>query len=108
MDKPLTEGEIEFAAMLETARQGRYLPPLTTAEIAVRYILNRRQTDPDLGYLIGSMTESFDLLCRAEAETTGKPLNEVASARRRDLQPEYRKRAAEVVTLRKELEALRG
>ena len=80
----------------------------TAADQAVKYILDRIQTDPDLRYYMGSMTESFRLLCLAEAEFTGKRLDQVEAERKRDLQPEYRKRRPEIVELKEKLEALRG
>lgn len=75
---------------------------------AVRYTLDRSQTDPDFGYYLGPGTQAFFLLCKAEAAHLGKPLEEVEALRRRDLQPGHRKREPEVLQLRKELEAARG
>lgn len=89
--------------------------PSTTADLplheqlyrAVRYVLDRSQRDPDLGYYIGPGTQAFKELCQAEAAYTGKPLAEIEEARGTDLQPEYRKRAPEVVTARYERDLAR-
>jgi hypothetical protein len=74
---------------------------------AVKYVLDRSQTDPDLGYQVGPGMQSFFLLCEAEAAFLGKPLTEVEPQRRKDLQPEHCKREPEVLRLRKELEEAR-
>lgn len=81
---------------------------MTAADQAVRYILDRIQTDPDFYWVSGPMTQTFHLLCVAESEFTGKRLDQVEAERSRDLQPPHRKRDPEVLTLRKELETLRG
>ncbi len=79
----------------------------TARDQAIAYVLNRIQTDPDVGYYCGFGTEVFRLLCVAEAEITGKPAEEVEARRRRDLQPDYRWREPENVLLRREREAWR-
>lgn len=79
---------------------------MTAADVAVRYILDRIQTDPDLYYYAGRFTQTFYLLCAAEAEFTGKPIDDVEKYRDRDLQPEYRKRRAEVLVLKDRVEEL--
>lgn len=56
---------------------------------AVRYVLDRSQTDAELGYRIGPVTEAFRRLCLAEAAMTGKPLEQVEAARRADLTPDH-------------------
>lgn len=81
---------------------------MTAADQAVKYILDRIQTDPDLRRVAGPMTETFHLLCVAEAEFSGARLDQVEAKRKVDLQPEYRKRRAQVLELREQLEALRG
>jgi hypothetical protein len=75
---------------------------------AVKYVLDRSQTDPDLGYYIGPGTQAFYLLCKAEAAHTGKPLEQVERERGRDLQPEHSKRDPEVLTLRERVQELQG
>lgn len=77
----------------------------TTADQAVNYILDRIQTDPDVYYYLGPGTESFALLCAAEAARTGEPTDEVRKRRRKDLQPEYRRRQAKVVELEERIES---
>lgn len=74
---------------------------------AVKYVLDRSQTDPDLGYYLGPGMQAFYLLCKAEAAHLGRPLAEVEKERRRDLQPQHARREPEVVRLRNELEELR-
>jgi hypothetical protein len=74
---------------------------------AVKYVLDRSQTDPDLGYYLGPGTQAFYLLCKAEAAHLGKPLQEVEAQRRKDLQPAHCKREPEVLRLRKELDEAR-
>lgn len=64
---------------------------------AVRYVLDRAQTDPDLGYLIGRGMRSFELLTEAEAAFTGEDLKKLRDARAKDAQPEHARRKAEVV-----------
>lgn len=54
---------------------------MTTADRAVSYVLARAQEDADLGHLIGPFTESFKLLCAAEAERTGEALDDVEARR---------------------------
>jgi len=82
---------------------------------AVRHVLNRRQLNPDLGYYIGYGTESFDLLCAAEALVTGEPVEVVQERRSQDMQPTYRKvkrrelqLEERIAALERELEAARG
>lgn len=78
------------------------------AHAAVKYLLDRIQTDPDLYYYCGAGTQSFHLLTIAEALRTGRPLIEVEAERRKDLQPEHRRRDPEVEVLRRELEEARA
>lgn len=74
---------------------------------AVKYALDRSQTDPDFGYYCGPGTQVFYLLVQAEAEHLGRPLADVEAERARDLQPSYRRREPEAVRLREELYALK-
>lgn len=73
---------------------------------AVKYTLDRSQTDPDFGYYCGPLTQTFALLCEAEAVMTGETAQAVGARRRVDLQPEYRKRKPEVQELQEKLKAL--
>ncbi len=75
---------------------------------AVKYALDRSQTDPDLGYYLGPGTQAFYLLCKAEAAHLGQPLAEIEKERRRDLQPAHSKRAPEVLELRERVRELQG
>jgi hypothetical protein len=72
-----------------------------TCVAAITYTLERAQRDPDLGYYIGPGTETFRLLCTAEAALRAKPLADVEKDRGRDLQPPHSKREPEVVELRR-------
>lgn len=55
---------------------------LTTAERAVIHVLDTAQRDPrGLGYHLGPGTQSYTLLCAAEAELTGET-PEAVEARR--------------------------
>jgi hypothetical protein len=74
------------------------------ADKAVKHLLDRAQTDPDFGYLVCPLTESFALLCAAEAERTGEMVEAVRQRRSVDLQPKYRRREPEVVRLEKLLD----
>jgi hypothetical protein len=78
----------------------------TAAQKACAYLLNRIQTDPDVGYYLGFGTQSFDMLCAAEAEFTGKTLEEVQELRGQDLQPAHRKREPKVLELEARVEEL--
>jgi len=71
------------------------LPPTPesfhAATLAIRYLLDRIQVDPDLRWhMLG--TESFALLCRAEAAFTGVPEDQVQARREADRQPAHRHR----------------
>lgn len=81
------------------------MEPVDPVYGAVRYLLDRVQTDPDLRYLLlGS--EAFARLCQAEAHATGRPLGEVRSARERDAQPAHRRREPDVLALKRRVEQL--
>lgn len=73
---------------------------------AVRHVLNVRQENPDVGWYIGWGTESFELLCAAEALVLEQPPDLVCARRNRDLQPEYRRRRPEIVVLRERVHQL--
>lgn len=55
---------------------------MTAADLAVKYILDRIQTDPDLAWYM-LHTEAMHLCCVAEAERLGKPIEEVELERLR-------------------------
>lgn len=78
------------------------------AHAAVKYLLDRIRTDPDLYYYCGVGTQVFHLLTIAEAERADRPLADVEAQRRKDLQPAHRRRESEVETLRRKLEEARG
>ncbi len=73
---------------------------------AVKYALDRSQTDPDFRWVCGWGTEAFHRLCNAEAAYLDKPLEEIERQRMIDLQPDYRKRDPEILVLRKRIEEL--
>lgn len=68
---------------------------MTPAQKAITYLLDRAQTDPDLGYQIGPGTEAFRLLCEAEAADLGKDFKEVYDDRKKS----YATRLPKVVEL---------
>lgn len=68
---------------------------------AVKHALDRSQVDPDFGYYCGPFTETYELLCAAEAAHLGRPVDEIKRWRGPDLQPLYRKRDPEVLNLRR-------
>lgn len=90
------------------ADESKQVDAAEAAHAAVKYILDRIQTDPDLYYYCGFGTQSFHLLTVAEAARTGRPLAEVEKERQRDLRPEHRRREPEVETLRRKLEEAMG
>lgn len=55
---------------------------MTDTHNAILYILNRIQDDADLYFLCGFGTETFRLLCLAEAEMTGQPVASVEERRK--------------------------
>ena len=63
---------------------------LATPAQAITYVLNRCQNDADLGYLVGPGTESFRLLCEAEAGLLKLPLATVMDRRGKNLAREPR------------------
>lgn len=78
---------------------------LSPADRAVKYLLNRIQSDADLRWVCGWGTQSFALLCEAEAARTGESVDDVE---RRRQQITYDHRLPEVLRLRKELERLQN
>ncbi len=52
---------------------------------AVTYLLDRCQTDADLGYLIGPGAQAFRMLCEAEAGALKQPLAAVMDRRSKSL-----------------------
>lgn len=75
---------------------------------AVKHTLDQIQENPDLHYYAGWGTQVFYLLIMAEAAHLGRPLAEVEAERRKDRQPAYRRREAEVHVLRDKLDELRA
>ncbi len=73
---------------------------------AVKYALDRGQKDPDFGYVCGWGSQTFKLLCQAEASYLGKDVEEVERERNRDLQPEHRRREPDLVVLRQKVSEL--
>ncbi len=63
---------------------------LATPAQAVTYVLDRCQTDADLGYLIGPGAQAFRLLCEAEAGALKQPLAAVMDRRSKSLAREPR------------------
>jgi len=57
------------------------LLPRDSVRVAILKTLSRRQTDADFGHLLGPGTETFRLLCEAEAALTGKAVEEVTEER---------------------------
>lgn len=74
------------------------------ANRAVRYLLDRLQRDANVYWRLGWGTESFRLLCLAEAEETGETF-EVVEARRRKC---FDDRKSEVEELRERIAELEG
>lgn len=74
---------------------------------AVKHTLDQIQINPDLHYYAGFGTQVFYLLVRAEAAHLGISLDTVETARRKDRQPDYRRREPEVLRLRDQLDELR-
>ena len=56
-----------------------------TLYAAVKYALDRQQTDADFGYLCGPFTETYDRLVKAEAAFLGKPAADVDARRSKNL-----------------------
>lgn len=73
---------------------------------AIKYVLDRTQVDPDLGWYISPGTESFTRLCAAESYALGETPAVVVERRMADLQPEHRRRRADVEVLREHVEQL--
>lgn len=93
----------ELLAEVTPVVHGDVKPENTPADAAVRHVLNRMQTDPDFRHLLLD-TESFHLLCVAEAARTDRPLEDVKRDRRCDLQPDYRWRPAQLPRLKRQVE----
>lgn len=60
---------------------------------AVRYALDRVQTDPEFRWHM-TATETLDRLVAAEAAYLGRPREDIAAERANDRQPEHRRRRA--------------
>lgn len=103
LEKDDTPGE-EFRPSVVVVDRAR---AESDASKAITYVLDRAQTDPDLGYLVGPMTEVFRLLCQAEATARGESLGAVEARRGKSLVPPHREKRPEVLRLRDEAERLR-
>lgn len=91
----LDEREARLEQAHEPAEPLTQKRPERFAFVAVKYLLDRVQTDPDLYYhLVDS--EAWEQLTAAEAALLGVDVKEHRSARRKDLQPAHRKREAEL------------
>lgn len=78
-DRTQVRGLLEtFEASVEADIPSR--PEPTPAERAVAYLLDRCQTDDALWKVMG-YTQSFRLLCEAEAAQTGEPIDAVTKRR---------------------------
>ena len=75
---------------------------------AIEYALHRIQTNPDMHFVAGPGTETFHLLCEAEAELTGTTLASVERRCAVDRQPAYSWRRPEMERLREERDLLRA
>lgn len=73
---------------------------MTEADKAVAYLLDRIQQNADAFHYCGPGTETFRLLCIAEAARTGKPFDDVENMRRRFVG----RGVAEVIRLRREVD----
>jgi len=74
---------------------------------AVKYALDRQQTNADFGYYAGPLTETFDRLVRAEASYLGEPV-EVIEKRRSKQQDRRQPRVVELEERIEQLEMERG
>lgn len=91
---------------LEAAQQ-QASPAHPAAREAVKYLLMRIQTDPNVGYYCGFGTQVFYLLCKAEAELDERQLADVEATRRANLIPAHRQQEPDVELLRRRIEELR-
>lgn len=82
-----------------------HTPLEETLYAAVRYALDRAQTDPDFRHYMLD-TEAHHRLVAAEAAYLGRDVAEVMAERRLDKQPPYRTRQPDVVRFRDRLEEL--
>ena len=71
------------------------MQPESCAFAAVKYLLDRVQKDPDLYYYLVD-SEAWEQLTAAEAALLGIDVKEHRRARRKDLQPEHRRRRPEI------------
>lgn len=73
--------DIDPGAIIANARKRN------KTEEAVLYILRRIQTDPNVRYYLGPGSQAMYLLCQAEAEITGEPLELIERERSKFLRP---------------------
>lgn len=87
--------------------QPRKPSALAEAKLAIAYMLSQIQMNPDLRWIMLD-TEAMAKLMRAEAILTGRSEQQVRDERRKDLQPEHRRRQADAPRLRKQIEDIQG
>lgn len=80
-------------------------PAEQIAARAVNHALTRAQVCPDFAHRMGG-TETWDLLCEAEAALRGENVDDVRKRRQRSLVPAHRPQVAREVELAERLERL--
>lgn len=80
-------------------------PELASPYDAIKYVLDRIQTDPDLRHHM-LHTQAMALLCAAEACEKGRRWIDVLNDRVKDLQPEHSRRLPDLVVARDRIEEL--
>jgi hypothetical protein len=73
----------------------------------LKHIIRRIREDPDVHFLFGPCTESFELLVLCLSAIDVAPLDNARKYVGADAQPEYRRREPEVLELREKLRACR-
>lgn len=101
----LDQREAVLEESVEPANPLTHKRPPSKADLAVKYVLDRVQTDPDLYYHMVD-TEAWEQLTASEAERLGLDVEDVRRQRRKDLQPTYRKRKSQLAVLKEFLERL--
>ena len=81
-------------------------PKLSPADRAVKYLLDRLQRDPDLRWFCGPLTQSFRMLCEAEAARLGLDVESVIEKRRNLLIPDHHDRRSRVEIMEKRIDQL--
>ena len=88
---------------IEAERVAAFVP---LAEAIGDHLTRAQRDDAELGYLVGPGTETFRLLCLAEAAATGRPVAEVEAVRGRDLVPDHHLRPRRLEEAEKRIELL--